>query len=276
MPRSALRLMVCVTIGLLAASACQSSVSDPLTQSGPAVTDDQEPAGDAPSVPPPDAATPPVPSPKPDPQRFVPSGRVGSEAAYNALIAELEPKIPAELRSSVPWPDLRNPDPAVAQLEIFAMWIWMQEHVPDPVLIDVLAARDGPTREEIASIFGELDRLNQIEVRPEAPYRAFDQRAVTHASAGLPLWLSRDVPDDAVVIYYSDNSGPVEVRDRDTGEVIERRAGIATRTWLSIMVPTEVGWLLWRDALIDPSNPDVEVPDFAVPDPDASKPKPQV
>ena len=87
---------------------------------------------------------------------------------------------------------------------------------------------------------------------------------VTFESAGLPLWLGRDVPDDAVVVYYSDNSGPTEVTDRDTGEVLAVLPGVQTRTWLSIMVPTDVGWQLWRDQLLDASN-GLEVPDVPPP-----------
>lgn len=216
------------------------------------------------------------PTPPPEPVRFIPAGRIGAADAYEELITRLEAEVPPELINEIPWPDLRNPDPAVAQTQIFDMWIWMAQKYPEPVLIDVLAAPGGPSLERVASVFGELDRDNRLEVRTAAPYRAFDHLVVTFESAGLPLWLARDVPDDAVVVYYSDNSGPVETRDRDTGEVLDVRPASGTRTWLSIMVPTEVGWLLWRDQLIDPRDSELEVPDLELPSPDAGKPKPQV
>lgn len=218
------------------------------------------------------------PEPTVDPEPFIPAGRVGDADSYAELTTALEALVPPELRAGVPWPDLRNPDPVVAQLDIFAMWIWMTENNPDPVLIDVIAHPDGPNREEVAAIFGELHVRDQVEVRTQAPYRAFDHRVVTFESAGLPLWLARDVPtpEQAVVVYYSDDSGPVERRDRISGEVFETRAATSTRSWVSIMVPTDVGWLLWRDELIEPGDPELEIPDLELPAPDDGQPRPQV
>lgn len=212
----------------------------------------------------------------PDPVPFIPSGQVGSAEAYTQMISRLEAEIPPALRAEVPWPDLRTPDPAAAQQQIFDMWIWMTENNPDPILIDVLAAPGSPTRERIAPIFWQLDLNDQIEVRTGAPYRAFDHVVVTMDSAGLPLWLIRDVPENAVVVYYSDNSGPIDVRDRETAAVFETMPGVETRSWVSLMVPTEVGWLLWRDELIDPSDSELEIPDLTVPGPASGQPKPQV
>jgi hypothetical protein len=222
-----------------------------------------------PTAPPTDA------SERPKPVPFVPAGRVGDSQAYDDLITALEVDIPAELRSSVPWPDIRNADPAVAQLQIFDLWIWMNETHPDPRLVDLLAAPESPNRGDIVQGFADLLSSNQLAVRTGAPYRAFNQQAITFESAGLPLWLTRDVPDHAVVIYYSDESGPTEHRDRDTGAVLDTIPGIPTRNWVSIMVETDVGWLLWRDQVIDSSTTDLETPD-RVPSTDAERIRPEL
>ena len=182
------------------------------------------------------------------------------------MITRLEQIVPAELRTDVPWPDLRNPDPVLAQIEIFELWIWMAENVPDPKLVEAMAAPGSPSRDQVVSVFGRLQRDHVFEIRSGQPYRAFDHRVVTFESAELPLWLTRDVPaDDAVVVYYSDSSGPVEVIDQDTGAVLAIEPPLPTRTWVAIMVATDVGWQLWRDQLIDPSDAELQVPDVPPP-----------
>lgn len=215
-------------------------------------------------------------TPDPEPVPYVPAGRPGSAEAYDELIARLDGEIPAELRNEVPWPDLRNPDPVVAQRQIFDMWIWMAANYPEPVLVEVLTAPASPSRLEVVSIFGELDRAGELEERLGQPYRAFDHLVVTFESAGLPLWLARDVPEDAVVVYYSDNSGPTAVTDRETGDFLYERPGVPTRAWLSIMVPTDVGWQLWRDQLIEPNDSELETPDLPPPGADGERPQPEV
>lgn len=198
------------------------------------------------------------------PVPYIPAGRPGSAADYDELISRLEQEVPAELRNEVPWPDLRNPDPTRVQIEIFDLWIWMTANLPEPKLVEVMTVPGSPSREDVVAVFGRLDRNNQLEIRTAQPYQAFDHVVVTFESAGLPLWLGRDVPDDAVVVYYSDNSGPVDVIDRDTREFITRFPPTSTRSWLSIMVPTDVGWQIWRDQLLDASN-GLEVPDVPPP-----------
>lgn len=206
-----------------------------------------------------------------EPQRFVPSGLVGDAKAYDELIDELTQHVPAELRASIPWPDLRNPDPAEAQQDIFALWIWMLENHPEPRLIDALAAPDSPDRATVAGIFGDLNVSGQLIVRPGAPYRAYDHQAVTWESAGLPLWITRDVPEPAVVVYYSDDSGPSQRIDQATGFVVGESPSPGVRDWLAIMVETEVGWQLWQDVEIDPNDAELEMPNLNKPSPDAEQ-----
>ena len=214
--------------------------------------------------------------PDPTPKRYLPGAQPGNAGEYAELIARLEDEVPTELRNDVPWPDLRNADPIVAQIEIFELWIWMAAHLPEPFLAEVMAAPGSPSREEIVAIFGQLDRDGHLERRVGKPYEAFDHQVITFESAGLPLWLGRDVPDDAVVVYYSDNSGPTEITDRDTGDVLEVGPATPTRAWLSIMVPTDVGWQLWRDQLIEPNDEELETPELAPPGADGTRPSPEV
>jgi len=204
-------------------------------------------------------------TPSPEPVPYIPAGSPGSAQSYAELIVDLESEVPAELRGQVPWPDLRNPNPIVAQQEIFELWIWMAATYPNPDLVAVMTAPGSPSREEVVSVFGKIDGSGNLETRTGAPYVAFDHVVVTFASAGLPLWLSRDVPEDAVVVYYSDQSGPTTITNRETGEIIEVRPQVGTRAWLSIMVPTDVGWQLWRDQLIEPNDPELQTPDVPPP-----------
>lgn len=214
---------------------------------------------------------------EPVPVPFVPGGRPGSAVDYDAMVGRLEQLVPANLRNDVPWPDLRDPDPVVAQTEIFDFWIWMAANLTEPQLVEVMSAPNSPSRDTVVGVFGRLQRENVFEERNSQPYRAFDHRVITFESADLPLWLARDVPADAVVVYYSDNSGPVDIIDQESGALLAMEPGFPTRTWLAIMVPTDVGWQLWRDQLIDPSDDELRVPDVPPPpgDPEDTR-KPEV
>lgn len=200
-----------------------------------------------------------------EPQPFIPAGPVGGADAYNELVSRLEDDVPPELRGQVPWPDLRNPNPIITQIEIFELWIWMAENHPEPRLVEMMAAPDSPSRSTIVGIFGSIQADNAFEVRTGGGYQAFDHRVVTFESAGLPLWLGRDVPEDAVVVYYTDQSGPVQVFDQDSGELRLTQDPVSPRDWLSIMVPTDAGWQLWRDQLIEPGDPELQTPDVPPP-----------
>jgi hypothetical protein len=198
-----------------------------------------------------------------EPVAYIPAGQPGTANSYAVLIEKLEQVVPLDLRRQVPWPDLRDPNPIVAQIDIFGLWIWMAENLTEPQLVEIMAAPASPSRQSIVSIFGNLTSQNIFEARPGQQYEAFDHLVVTFESAGLPLWLGRDVPTDAVVVYHNDRSGPVNIVDQDTGAVVSTHPGIPTRTWLSIMVPTDVGWQLWRDQLIEPNNAELQVPDIS-------------
>ena len=230
--------------------------------------DDNEPAERLPTIDPS--------APKPDPVPFQPAGAVGSAEAYSELLSDLANDVPAELQDEIPWPDLRNPDPIVVQIEIFDLWIWMAEHHPEPALVEVMAAPGSPSREEIVSIFGSQQSAGTLRHREGAPYVAYDHQVITFASAGLPLWLARDVPEDAVVVYYSDKSGGVTVTDRETGEVLNVTPAVDERAWLSIMVPTDVGWQLWRDQLIEPNDAELQTPEVPPPGESDDRRKPEL
>ena len=221
-----------------------------------------------------DSAEPPASLPEQEPLPYRPAGPVGTAEAYNALIAEIEADLPAEIHDEIPWPDLRNPDPAQVQVEIFDLWIWVIENHPDAAFARAMAAPDSPSRQETTGVFGEINADNELHVRQGAPYVAFDHRVVTFASAGLPLWLGRDVPDDAVVVYYQDDSGPTTIFDRDSGATKGAYGGTGARQWLSIMVPTDAGWMLFRDQLIERGDSELDVP--ALPSPDPTNPRTDV
>jgi len=254
-------LKLVLSLGLLAACTGEAELTDSAAPTTPTAT-----------IPTVDAIAPEQPAgpdisgdPEPEPVPYIPAGRPGNADDYTDMISRLKQLVPTELRNEVPWPDLRNPNPIVAQVEIFDLWIWMGANFPETEFVEAMAAPGSPSRELIVSIFGEIERANIFEIRNGQEYEAVDHLVVTFESAGLPLWLARDVPDDAVVVYYSDSSGPVDIVDQDTGTVLEVQPGYPSRTWLSIMVPTDVGWLLWRDQLIEPSNSELEVPDVPPP-----------
>lgn len=259
------------TIVLAACAGSTATIDDDVTAgrdadaSGDAGIDGSEQDSSGPNREETDDVAPSPALPEPDPVPYRPAGPVGSAEAYSALIAEIEVELPAAIRSEVPWPDLRNPDPAQVQVEIFDLWIWVIENHPDPVFARAMSAPDSPSREETTGVFGEIRADNELHIREGAPYVAFDHRVVTFESAGLPLWLGRDVPDDAVVVYYQDESGPTTIRDRDSGATIGSYGGPGARQWLSIMVPTDAGWMLFRDQLIERGS-DLQVPPLPSPE----------
>lgn len=252
--------MVYLAITMCLVTSCTTQAE---SETSDAATSDAATSAPTPAVEP--APVPPAAPLDQEPQAYVPSTSPGDAVSYGEVVDKLNTIVPSELRDQVPWPDLRNPNPIVAQTEIFELWIWMVESLTEPQLVEIMAAPGSPSRETVVSVFGSLNTQNVFEVRPGQPYQAFDHRVVTFESAGLPLWLARGVPEDAVVVYYSDNSGPVDVIDQDTRAIVRQQAGVPTRVWLSIMVPTDVGWQLWRDQLIEPGDPDLQVPDVLPP-----------
>ena len=139
-----------------------------------------------------------------------------------------------------------------------------------------MSAPLSPSRESIVSVFGELRANNIFEQRRSQPYRSFDHQVVTFESAGLPLWLGRDVPSDAVVVYYSDASGPVHIVDQTTGVTALIQQSAPPRAWLSIVVPTDVGWQLWRDQLIEPNDSELQTPEIPPPGSDVTTRPPEL
>ena len=213
-------------------------------------------------------------APNQEPVAYVPAGQPGTAQGYAELIKRLERVVPSNLRRQVPWPDLRTANPIVAQIEIFDLWIWMAENLTEPQLAEIMAAPGSPSRESIVSIFGNLKSQNIFESRPGQQYEAFGHQVVTFESAGLPLWLRRGVPADAVVVYYSDRSGPINIVDQDSEAIVSTQLEIPTRSWLSIMAPTDVGWQLWRDQLIEPNDAELQVPDISPPPGADADPRP--
>ncbi len=126
-------------------------------------------------------------APKLDPAPYLPAGKPGNAEDYAELINRLEQLVPVELRNEVPWPDLRNPNPIVAQIEIFDLWIWMSANFPEPQLVEVMAAPGSPSRELIVSVFGEIQRAAIFEIRNGQQYEAFDHLVVTFESAGVAI-----------------------------------------------------------------------------------------
>lgn len=207
--------------------------------------------------------TPPVP--------YIPAGRVGDQQAYDDLIARLSLELPDDLAASAPWPDLRHADPTVAQRQIFAFWIWVTENAPQSVLADAIVHPDGPARPYPVQVFAELQSNGHLERRPNGTYEVLDQTVATFESTDLPLWLARNVPEPAVVVWYNDRSGPVQTID-DQGRVVTESLPTPLRDWLAIMVQTDVGWLLWVDELIDISETELQRPDL--PAPGSARPTP--
>lgn len=254
-------LAACSGEATVESRAADSEIEAPATDDSTESSDRSEANDPATNAPEPDAAPaePPV-----DPVPYLPASKPGQADSYQQLVEQLEAIVPSELRSQVPWPDIRDPNPINAQVQIFELWVWMAAELTEPELVQIMTAPGSPSREDVTGVFGRLESDQLFQHRLGSGYQAFDHRVVTFESAGLPLWLGRDVPEDAVVVYYTDRSGPVDVVDQNTGQVVERQPPVGERTWLSIMVPTDVGWQLWRDQLLDASN-GLEVPDVPPP-----------
>lgn len=195
---------------------------------------------------------------------FVPGDAPGTAANYDALVSELTELVPQELQNQVPWPRLRDVDPTVAQRDIFALWTWMAEHLPEPAFVDLLAHPDGPGRAEVATLFGRLNQQRFRHVRQAPGYQVTDQRSVEFGTADLPIWFTRDVPEGAVLIWYTDQSTAMTVIDEDDNIVSEAGA-VPPRDWVAILVPSDIGWLIWRDELIEPGESDFTYPAVELP-----------
>lgn len=198
---------------------------------------------------------------------YVPGAAPGTGSAYSELVAELALLLDPDLRAAAPWPRLRDPDPQIAQIEIFEFWVWMAEFAPLPELVDVLAHPESPSRAEIVTVFSDLEARNHRERRLGAGYRVTQQQTALVDGTDLPLWFVRGAPDGSVVIWYSDQSGPLEILQADTGETLMSQPGTPLRDWVAILAPSDVGWQLWRDHLIEPGDQDFTTPGPQQPEP---------
>lgn len=199
-----------------------------------------------------------------DAEPFIPAGPVGSAEAWDELVAGLSEALDAEqLAARPPWPDTRNPDPVVAQAQIYDLWVWMYENTAPVDLIDILSAPGSPTRGELRILFTERTALDIRNSASTPPYSTHDQIAVTAATSGLPETFLADLPADSVVVFYFDSQGPYDIISNQTDEVIDSFSGKRdVGPWLSVLVPTDVGWLLHLDVLLADVDPGYELPQF--------------
>lgn len=174
----------------------------------------------------------------------------GSDGAYDALIADLEAFVDAD--AAPPWPDLRDPDPAVAYRSSSQFQNWMMENDPDPALVSGYAAPDGPEWGWDRDMFSQL-QSNGWFAGPASPPYSLSVLDVVHPGASpISDALLAEVPPGSAAVVYYDSVGASFFVDRDGNPVEEKESWSNVGPWVAIMEPTDVGWRVWWDELVYP------------------------
>lgn len=190
------------------------------------------------------------------PPLTLPSQPVGTAEAYDALIARLKPFVTdAQQQAGVPWPDLRNADPAVAYQETAAFQQWMMRTNSSPPLTEAYTAPNSPERSFDVEMFDQMNRLGVLSTPDDPPYSMQIEAVVHPAATSITDALLADVPAGSVAVVYFDSAGTSEMLT-ESGIVVNRSPGWTNAgPWVAIMEPTDVGWQVWWDELTDPLPP---------------------
>ena len=259
--RPGLRPLVVVlglALGLLSA-AC-STTSEVTADEPPGVTPTPEVSveADDSAADAPDDASDPGPS-RTAPPFVVPSTAPGTDEAYDQMIAELERFLTPEQLETVPWPDLRNPDPIAAYRSCAEFQNWMSENNTSPSLVEAYTAPGSPERGWDVEMFANWDLFDALSTPSEPPY-SMDVRGVVHpAATDITDALLAQVPEGSAAVVYWDSVGRSQMIGPD-GSILSQSDGWTDLgPWVAIMAPTDVGWQVWWDELTETPPPGLDV-----------------
>jgi len=194
--------------------------------------------------------------PRTVPPLQLPATAPGTNEAAEALLDELDQYITEDQRAAgVPWPDLRNVDPVESYRSDATFQAWMTENNPTPTLVEAYTAPGGPERDFDLELFDEQNRLD-LRVSPgEPPYSMRVEDVVHPAATGISDALLELVPEGSVAIIYWDSVGASDTFTAE-GQYYGSSGGwVDLGPWVAIMAPTDVGWQVWYDELVEPPPP---------------------
>lgn len=181
------------------------------------------------------------------PSTTLASDLVGSPEAKDALIEAIVAEVGEDNlggRENVPFLDINHPDPLVAMQSIIAFDSWVITTWPDPPMVEIYTADESPGRNAYARGVSSIFKGGSRIVYLGSPYTAVDYRVVD-ASEALTEEVMADLPRGAVAIAYESSSGPFEVRRVEDETVDASSEGWETRTVVTVLVPTSLGWQIW-------------------------------
>jgi hypothetical protein len=184
-----------------------------------------------------------------------PSDTVGSPQALAELIASIQQELagsyPDIVDAEIPIPDLTNPDPVVAVEELNEFGQWINANYPANEWNQVRAFPGSPEEDLFErnneSLYFERQRL----VRSGEPWVYHGGEVVALDAVEIPVSTLDGLPANAVAVVYRSSSGPIDVVDAESGDVLEIIDGWTSREALSLLIPTGTGWAFW-DTLLDP------------------------
>jgi hypothetical protein len=184
------------------------------------------------------------------PPTTVGSETVGSPDALKALIDEVVAEVGESNlggRENVPFLDINNPDPIVAMKSIVAFDLWVATTWPDPPMVILYTVEGTQGRNLYMRGANSTFKGGSRIVYLDEQYVATNYQVVTPEEV-LPAEVTADLPRGAIAISYESSSGPFEVRRVEDQAVDASSDGWSSRTVVTIIVPTPVGWQIWYEA----------------------------
>jgi len=181
------------------------------------------------------------------------SGRVGSrdalEAAIASIVEELRLPYPDIVDADVPIPDLTNPDPVVALEELSRFVQWIDANYPANQWTPLTAYPDSPEQDLYELVNETLYFEQRRLIRNGDPWVYHGGEVVDLSTLDLPADTLEGIPATAVGVLYRSSSGPIDVFEVETGNILDTLDGWTQRQSLAVLVPTLTGWTFWDTLL---------------------------
>jgi len=148
-------------------------------------------------------------------------------------------------------PDLTNADPLAALGALTAFSQRVFANFPLRTWATVTEFPGSPSDEVARSTADSSYFDGLVRTRTGDPFEYDTMEVVEITTLDLPQETLEGMPQDAVAILTTSNSGPLVLATLETDEVVETLSeGWTDRPILTILVPTEAGWREW-DTILD-------------------------
>jgi len=176
------------------------------------------------------------------------------EAAIASIVEELRLPYPDIVDADVPIPDLTNPDPVVAVEELNRFVQWIDANYPANQWNQLIAYPESPAQ-DLSELVNETLYFEQRRlVRNGDPWVYHGGEVVEISSLDLPADTLEGIPATAVGVLYRSSSGPIDVFEVETGNILDTLDGYEQAQDLTILVPTITGWTFWQTLLDFPGG----------------------